>query len=72
LQRRHRLGYLFISHDLRVIRAMSHRVMVLKQGKVVETGTAADVFERPREAYTKALLSAALHHEPLDLGVVRQ
>jgi microcin C transport system ATP-binding protein len=72
LQRRHRLGYLFISHDLRVIRAMSHRVMVLKQGKVVETGTAADVFERPREAYTKALLSAALHHEPVDLGVVRQ
>ena len=72
LQRRHRLGYLFISHDLRVIRAMSHRVMVLKQGKVVETGTAADVFERPRAAYTQALLSAALHHEPVDLGVVRQ
>ena len=72
LQRRHRLGYLFISHDLRVIRAMSHRVMVLKQGKVVETGTAADVFERPREIYTKALLSAALHHEALELGTVRQ
>ncbi|MBI2256062.1 MAG: ABC transporter ATP-binding protein [Proteobacteria bacterium] len=72
LQRRHRLGYLFISHDLRVIRAMSHRVMVLKQGKVVETGTAADIFERPREAYTKALLSAALHHEAVDFGAVRQ
>ncbi|MDY0872052.1 ABC transporter ATP-binding protein [Dongia rigui] len=72
LQRRHRLGYLFISHDLRVIRAMSHRVMVLKQGKVVETGTAADIFERPQQAYTKALLSAALHHEAVDLGAVRQ
>jgi microcin C transport system ATP-binding protein len=72
LQRRHRLGYLFISHDLRVIRAMSHRVMVLKQGKVVETGTAADIFERPQEAYTKALLSAALHHEAVDFGAVRQ
>ncbi len=72
LQQRHRLGYLFISHDLRVIRAMSHRVMVLKQGKVVETGTAVDIFERPREAYTQALLSAALRHEALDLGVVRQ
>ncbi|WP_303978883.1 ABC transporter ATP-binding protein [Dongia mobilis] len=72
LQRRHQLAYLFISHDLRVIRAMSHRVMVLKQGKVVEMGSAADVFERPREAYTKALLSAALHHEALDLGTVRQ
>jgi len=72
LQRRHRLGYLFISHDLRVIRAMSHRVMVLKQGKVVETGSAADIFERPQEAYTKALLSAALRHEAVDLGAVRQ
>jgi len=72
LQRRHRLGYLFISHDLRVIRAMSHRVMVLKQGKVVETGTAADIFERPQEAYTRALLSAALHHEAVDFGAVRQ
>jgi len=72
LQRRHRLGYLFISHDLRVIRAMSHRVMVLKQGKVVETGTAADIFERPGAAYTQALLSAALHHEAVDLETVRQ
>jgi microcin C transport system ATP-binding protein len=72
LQRRHQLAYLFISHDLRVIRAMSHRVMVLKQGKVVEMGSAADVFERPHEIYTKALLSAALHHEALDLGTVRQ
>jgi microcin C transport system ATP-binding protein len=72
LQRRHQLGYLFISHDLRVIRAMSHRVMVLKQGQVVETGTAAEIFEHPREVYTKALLSAALHHEAVALDSVRQ
>lgn len=72
LQQRHRLAYLFISHDLRVIRAMSHRVMVLKQGKVVESGTAADIFKRPRETYTQALLSAALHHEVIDFKAVRQ
>ncbi|WP_374385234.1 ABC transporter ATP-binding protein [Dongia sp.] len=72
LQQRHRLSYLFISHDLRVIRAMSHRVLVLKQGKVVESGPAVDIFERPQEAYTKALLSAALHHEAVDLDMVRQ
>jgi microcin C transport system ATP-binding protein len=72
LQRRHQLGYLFISHDLRVIRAMSHRVMVLKQGQVVETGTAAEIFEHAREVYTKALLSAALHHEAVALDSVRQ
>ncbi len=46
--------------------------MVLKQGKVVESGTAVDVFERPQQAYTQALLSAALHHEARDLGAVRQ
>ncbi|MBL8708919.1 MAG: ABC transporter ATP-binding protein [Rhodospirillaceae bacterium] len=77
LQRRHGLGYLFISHDLRVVRAMSHRVLVLKGGKVVESGTAADIFERPQMPYTKALLSAAIHHdvsgpEIAGLGAVRQ
>lgn len=72
LQRRHGLAYLFISHDLRVIRAMSHRVLVLKGGKEVETGTAADVFERPQAPYTQALLAAAIHHEVADLKAVRQ
>ncbi|MFW2588983.1 ABC transporter ATP-binding protein [Sagittula sp. SSi028] len=59
LQRKYNLAYLFISHDLKVVRAMSHKVMVMKQGDVVETGTARDVFENPKTEYTRALLSAA-------------
>jgi microcin C transport system ATP-binding protein len=72
LQRRHRLGYLFISHDLRVVRAMSHRVIVLKGGKVVEAGTAEAIFERPQAPYTQALLAAAIRHEVSDAGAVKQ
>ncbi|HCK17100.1 MAG TPA: microcin ABC transporter ATP-binding protein [Thalassospira sp.] len=60
LQARHKMAYLFISHDLRVVRALSHRVMVMKNGKLVESGAAADVFDNPAEPYTKALLAAAL------------
>ena len=52
LQRRHGLAYLFISHDLRVIRAMSHHVLVMRDGLVVEEGPTEAIFERPREAYT--------------------
>ena len=59
LQEKHRLAYLFISHDLRVVRAMAHRIMVLKDGKVVEEGEAAQVVAAPREAYTRALMAAA-------------
>jgi ABC-type microcin C transport system duplicated ATPase subunit YejF/ABC-type microcin C transport system permease subunit YejE len=61
LQEEHRLAYLFISHDLRVVRAMSHRIVVLKDGRVVEQGPASEVFGAPREAYTRQLLAAALH-----------
>ncbi len=60
LQRRYGIAYLFISHDLRVVKALSHYVVVMKDGKAVEQGTAADLFAHPREDYTKALLSAAL------------
>lgn len=59
LQRKYGLAYLFISHDLRVVRAMSHKVIVMKQGDVVEAGTADDLFERPQTAYTRALIEAA-------------
>lgn len=59
LQRRHGLAYLFISHDLRVVRAMSHQIMVLRQGDVLEAGTAQQVFEAPRHEYTRSLLAAA-------------
>ncbi len=61
LQRDHQLAYLFISHDLRVVKAMSHQVIVMKNGKVVESGTTKQVFESPREDYTKALIAAALN-----------
>ena len=61
LQRRYGLAYLFISHDLRVVKALSHYVVVMQDGKVVEQGPAAELFTNPREAYTKALLKAALN-----------
>jgi microcin C transport system ATP-binding protein len=60
LQRRHGLTYLFISHDLRVVRALASEMVVMKDGKIVEAGPARDIFESPRTDYTKALLAAAL------------
>lgn len=62
LQQKHGLAYLFISHDLKVVRALSNYVIVMRNGKVVEEGPSADVFANPKEAYTKALLAAALDH----------
>ena len=59
LQRKWGLAYIFISHDLRVIRAMAHKVMVMQAGDVVETGDCAAVFTNPQSAYTKALMAAA-------------
>jgi microcin C transport system ATP-binding protein len=59
LQRRHHLAYLFISHDLKVVRALSNYVVVMKSGKVVEEGPSAQIFTSPREPYTRALLAAA-------------
>ena len=63
LQRKHNLTYLFISHDLKVVRAMADEVIVLKDGKVVEHGKAAQIFRNPQDPYTKALISAALNLE---------
>jgi microcin C transport system ATP-binding protein len=59
LQAKHSLAYLFISHDLRVVRAMAHRIIVLKDGRVVEEGEAARVVEAPEQPYTRALMAAA-------------
>ena len=72
LQDKYNLAYMFISHDLRVVRALADEVMVLKDGKVIERGSAAAIFERPREAYTRALMAAAFSLETVEGGVVRE
>ncbi|MEY1554209.1 ABC transporter ATP-binding protein [Yoonia sp. R2331] len=59
LQKKFGLAYLFISHDLKVVRALSHKVMVMKQGDVVEAGNAADIFDAPQTDYTRTLMAAA-------------
>ena len=71
LQARHRLAYLFISHDLRVIRAVSDEILVMRDGRVVEQGPTARIFEQPEQAYTRALMAAAFDLEPLEEGGVR-
>ena len=60
LQAKYQLGYLFISHDLKVVRALSHKVVVMKDGDIVEHGSAAQVFDTPQHPYTQTLLAAAL------------
>jgi microcin C transport system ATP-binding protein len=64
LQNRYNLAYLFISHDLRVVRAISHEIMVIKDGALVEYGTAEEIFENPQDVYTKRLLDAAFDETP--------
>ncbi|SDF07848.1 ABC transporter ATP-binding protein [Limimaricola pyoseonensis] len=59
LQRKYRLAYVFISHDLKVVRALSHKVMVMKNGDVVEAGSAGAIFDAPETDYTRQLMAAA-------------
>ncbi len=70
LQTRHKLAYLFISHDLKVVRALAHDLIVLRGGQVVEQGPAADLFEAPREPYTRALMAAAFDLKADESGIV--
>ena len=70
LQERHKLAYLFISHDLKVVRALANDIIVLRHGKVVEKGPARELFAKPKTAYTKALLAAAFELEATRGGVV--
>jgi microcin C transport system ATP-binding protein len=65
LQRRRSLAYLFISHDLRVVKALAAHLIVMRYGKVVEEGPAAQVFENPQDPYTRALFAAAFANEPV-------
>ena len=71
LQARHRLAYLFISHDLKVIRAVSDEILVMRDGRVVEQGPTERIFEQPEQAYTRALMAAAFDLEPVEEGAVR-
>jgi microcin C transport system ATP-binding protein len=72
LQRRHNLAYLFISHDLKVVKALANDIIVMRAGKVVEKGEAAKVFERPATDYTRALMAAAFDIAASPEGVVSQ
>ena len=70
LQARHSLAYLFISHDLKVVRALADEVIVLKDGRVVEQGPATRIFDAPEQAYTQALMKAAFDLEAVETGAV--
>jgi microcin C transport system ATP-binding protein len=72
LQKRHGLAYLFISHDLKVVRALANDVIVMRNGKVVEAGPAAEIFDNPKEDYTKALMAAALEMKAAPAAVVSE
>jgi len=72
LQKRRNLAFMFISHDLKVVRALASELIVMRHGKVVEQGIARDVFENPKSDYTRALFAAAFHMEANDAAVISQ
>ena len=72
LQRKYDLAYLFISHDLKVVRALANEVMVMRAGTVVEQGPAEQIFDAPRTEYTKALMAAAFDIAVAPRGVVNE
>ena len=72
LQQKHNLAYLFISHDLKVVRALANEVIVMRNGIAVERGPATEIFTSPKADYTKALIAAALNLKPAPENIVRQ
>ena len=72
LQQKHNLAYLFISHDLKVVRALANEVIVMRNGKVVEYGPSKQIFEKPQSEYTRALISAAFRIEAAPVGAVSE
>jgi microcin C transport system ATP-binding protein len=70
LQKSHNIAYLFISHDLKVVRAMSHEIVVMRHGKIVELGAAGQIINNPQQPYTRALMAAAFDLKADDSGVV--
>jgi microcin C transport system ATP-binding protein len=70
LQQRHKLAYMFISHDLKVVRALADYIIVMRQGVAIEEGPAAQIFDQPQNEYTKALMAAAFELEAVDSDVV--
>jgi microcin C transport system ATP-binding protein len=72
LQAKHDLAYLFISHDLKVIRALANDVIVMRNGQIVEAGPSQQIFENPQTDYTRALISAAFKIETAPVGIVSE
>jgi microcin C transport system ATP-binding protein len=72
LQQRRNLSYMFISHDLKVVRALANHVLVMQNGRVVEQGPGEEIFSRPQTAYTRALFAAAFNLETAGADVVRE
>jgi len=72
LQAKHELAYLFISHDLKVVKALANDLIVMRHGKVVESGPAAEIFASPQQDYTRALLAAAFHIEAVKTKAISQ
>ncbi|WP_312807114.1 ABC transporter ATP-binding protein [Agrobacterium cavarae] len=72
LQSKHDLAYLFISHDLKVVKALANEVIVMRHGKIVESGAAKSIFEAPKEDYTRALMAAAFNIEAVKTAAVSE